>query len=171
MDDHDDHHEPLSEAAEDDERRAVSRRRFTLAEAIGRLGGGLMKGASPVTRKRQAELAVEQALERRLADPEGALSVVLLRRVKESESLLSVGYDQPLAALARLVEQLLGSEELLRGFVRQVDAEWGRMYLERPHFEQPGRAPDHDDPYTFASVRDALSRLLAELETQRNPAG
>ena len=146
------------------EREVRSRRKFSLAEAIGRAGGDLLKGASPVTHKRQAELEIEQYLERRLDDPEGALQLVLLRRVGESESLLTSGDREPLAALARVTERLLGSEERLRAFVRAIDAEWGRIYSERPYFEREGRPPHRKDPYTLASVRDALTRLLEALE-------
>ena len=146
------------------EREIRSRRKFSLAEAIGRAGGDLLKGASPVTRKRQAELQIEQFLERRLADSEGALRIVLLRRVSASERLVAAGYDQPLAVLAGVTGHLLESEERLEGFVRAVDAEWGRIYSERPHFELAGRPPDREDPYTRASVREALTRLLEALE-------
>ena len=66
-----------------------------------------MKGDSPVTHKRQAELEIEQYLESRLADVEGALLVVLLRQVRESETLLAESYDRPLVALARVTEHLL----------------------------------------------------------------
>jgi hypothetical protein len=139
-------------------------RKFSLAEAIGRLGGsGMLKGTSPVTPKRQAELEIEQYLESHLVDSAGALEVVLLRRVKESEMLLNKGYDQPLEVLALFCERILSSEGLLQDFVRDVDAEWGRIYLERPHFQQQGRPPDPEDPYTFSSVRAALSGLTAKL--------
>ncbi len=139
-------------------------RKFSLAEAIGRMGGGgLLKGASPVTRKRQAELEIERYLESHLVDAEGALEVVLLRRVRESEILFKAGYDEPLAALALFCERILSSEERLRDLVTEVDAEWGRIYLERPHFQKDGRSPDPEDPYTFSSVRITLSGLVAEL--------
>jgi hypothetical protein len=146
------------------ERDIRSDRKFSLAEAIGRIGGdGLLKGASPVTGKRQAELEIEQYLERHLVDAEGALEVVLLRRVRESEMLFKMGYDQPLTALVLFCERILSSEGLLRDFVRDVDAEWGRIYLERPHFQKNGLPPDSEDPYTFSSVRIALSGLMAKL--------
>lgn len=139
-------------------------RKFSLAEAIGRMGGsGVLKGASPVTRKRQAELEIERCLERHLVDSQGALEAVLLRRVRESELLLKAGYDQPLEVLAHFCARILGSEGLLQDFVRDVDAEWGRIYLQRPHFQKDGRPADPEDPYTFASVRVALSGLTAKL--------
>jgi hypothetical protein len=146
------------------ERQIRLGRKFTLAEAIGRIGGkSMLKGASPVTRKRQAEFEIEQYLESHLVDADGALEVVLLRRVRESEMLFKMGYDQPLNVLARFCERILGSEGLLRYFVNDVDVEWGRIYLQRPHFQKNGHPPDLEDPYTFSSVRIALFGLMAKL--------
>ena len=146
------------------EREALSGREFSLAEAIGRLGGGdLLKGASPVTRKRQVEVAIDLFLEEHLIDPEGALLIVLERRVEQSMSLTEASYDQPFAALAEMVEGILDRADGLRDFVTEVDAKWGRMYLERPHFQRAGRPPDSDDPYTFDSVRKTLESLLEAL--------
>ena len=65
--------------------------------------------------------------------------------------------------LADSVQHILGSEYLLKELVRQADVEWGRVFGERPHFEQEGRPPDPDDPYTAESVRTALSQLLGKL--------
>ena len=148
---------------EEIEREIRSRRKFSISEAIGRSAGDLLKGASPITRKQQAEFEVEEYLERHLSDPEGALAIVLLRSVTTSSTLLE-SYDEPLAALARVVEGLLASEERLERFVTRVDGEWGRMYSERPFFERPGQLPDADDPYTRDSVRSALSALAETLQ-------
>lgn len=153
------------------EREIRSERKFSLAAAIGQLGGGnLLKGASPVTRKQQAELEIKLFLEEHLADAEGALGVVLKRRVRDSETLLAAGYKQPLSALVQVTERILSSEERLQSFVNRVDAEWGRIYLERPHFQKAGQPPDRTDPYTFASVRFQLSRLLDELRSTSGTA-
>ena len=139
-------------------------RKFSLADAIGRIGGSdLLKGASPVTRKRQAALQIEQFLERHLVDSEGALLAVLLRRVRDSSSLMKSGYDEPLVALAIFCRRILGSEALLQSFVHEVDVEWGRMYDELPHFQREGRPPNSEDPYSFSSVRTSLSQLLEQL--------
>jgi len=152
------------------QREIRSERKFSLAEAIGRLGGsGLLKGTSPVTQKRQAELRIEQYLERHLTDSEGALEIVLLRHVRESDIFLEMNFSNPLAAIASYIVRVLDSEARLQSFVRAVDAEWGRMYLERPHFQKEGpvqkegQAPDPNDPYTFASVRKKLEQLLDTL--------
>ena len=145
------------------EREIRSQRKYSLAEAIGRAAGDLMKGASPVTQERQAELEVEQYLEAKLTDAEGALLPELRRRVLGSETLLGEGYERPLEALARVTRHLLAAEARLRRFVTRVDAEWGRIYSERPYFELEGRAPSPGDPYTVESVRAALVDLLVEL--------
>lgn len=146
------------------ERSVRSQRKFSLTEAIGRMGGsGLIKGESPVDRKRQAEAAIDTLLERYLVDAEGAMRRVLSRRVSESRRLIESSYTDPRSALSGYCERLLDAESRLEEFVTEVDAEWGRMYLERPYFQQPGQQPHPDDPYTFSSVRDSLSRLLERL--------
>lgn len=146
------------------EREILLERKFDLAEAIGRLGGsGLLKGDSPIPRKKQAEYEIEQYLEKHLIDSAGALESVLLRHVRGSDLFLHGDFDQPLQALRQIVTQLLESEQLLRDFVTEVDREWGRMYRERPHLEVVDQPPDPDDPYTVSSVTATLSGLLRTL--------
>lgn len=144
-------------------------RKFTLAEAIGRLGGpGMLKGVSPTTRKQQAEAVIEHVLEHHLISPAGALNAVLLRQVTESELLLS-HLDQPLQALLDHLKRILDSEYLLQELVRESDCEWGRIYGERPYFERPGKTPHEDDPYTIASVKTSLMQLLERLAAAKGP--
>jgi hypothetical protein len=141
------------------EREARADRKFSLSEAIGRMGGGdLMKGASPVTRQRQAALAIEDYLRRHLTDAGGVLGGVLLRQV--GESLLRADYDRPLAVLADYIRRVLGTDHLLEDLVREADVEWGRVFGERPYFQQAGRLSHPDDPYTIDSVRLTLSQLI-----------
>jgi hypothetical protein len=152
------------------EREIREGRKFTLAEAIGRLAGpGMMKGVSPATRKQQAEAAIETYLDRNLNTAAGALSVVLLRQVKQSELLLN-NLDQPLVVLAAWVQRVLDSDYRLAELVRQADVEWGRVYGERPHFEREGAPAHEDDPYTAASVRGTLSQLLQKLAAAEHPS-
>ena len=159
----DDHPKPSTEADAELEREVRADRQFSLAEAIGRLAGpGMMKGVSPVTRKEQAVAAIQEYLGRHLADAAGVLSGVLLRQVAESELLLGA-LDQPLVVLAGHVRQLLDSEYGLKELVREADVEWGRVFGERPCFEQDGAPPAPDDPYTVESVRTALTRLAGGL--------
>lgn len=147
------------------EREIRADRKFSLNEAIGRLaGGGFMKGASPVSRKRQAELEIDEYLRRELVDAGGALRRVLLRRL--GDSLLRGDYDQPLTVLAEHIPVVLASAHLLEEIVREADAEWGRVNDERPYFEQSGRPPHPDDPYTIDSVRRALLQLRETLASR-----
>ncbi|MEO2092320.1 MAG: hypothetical protein ABGY75_22935 [Gemmataceae bacterium] len=153
---------PRSEADAELERETRADRKFSLSEAIGRMAGpGMMKGVSPVTRKRQAEAAIEDFLRLNLTDAGGALRVVLLRGVSDSDLLLR-DYDHPLVVLASYARQVLGSDYRLQELVRQADVEWGRVTGERPHFERPGCPPDPDDPYTTESVRASLSHLIKD---------
>jgi hypothetical protein len=148
------------------EREVRADHKFSLAEAIGRMGGpGMMKGISPVTRKQQAEAAIRTCLGKHLPDSQGALTGTLLRQVGESAALLE-DMDRPLVVLARHVRSVLGSEYLLKELVREADAEWGRVFMERPHFEREGRPSDPNDPYTTESVRAALSHLLGTLNEE-----
>ena len=142
------------------EREIRKGRKFTLAEAIGRLAGpGAMKGESPVTRMQQAEIEIQFWLRSHLADAGGALHVVLHRHIKGSELLLK-NFDQPLFVLASYCQRVLESDYLLKELVRDADVEWGRVMGERPYFEEEGSPRHPDDPYTVESVRDALSGLL-----------
>lgn len=159
----DDHPKRRSEADAELERQIRSERKFTVAEAIGRMAGpGAMKGASPVDRRRQAAAAIQAYLGRHMADGTGPLSGVLLRQVAESELLLN-NLGEPLVVLACYVRQVLGSECGLKELVREADLEWGRVFGERPCFEKDGCPPAADDPYTLESVRAALSQLAGGL--------
>ena len=152
-----------SDADAELEREIRKERKFSLAEAIGRLGGpGMMKGVSPITRKQQGEAEIEDYLRRNLIDPGEALAVVLLRRVGESDLLLN-NLDHPLVVLAGYLHRVLNSEYLLKELVREADIEWGQMFSERPYFEKAGCPPHPDDPYTFELVRVTLCRLLEKL--------
>ena len=144
------------------ERETRTNRKFSLNEAIGRIAGGdFMKGGSPVTRTRKAELEIDEYLRGHLVDSGGVLRRVLLRHL--GESLLNREDDQPLATLTEYIGRILTSEELLEKFVREADAEWGRVHNERPYFQMPGRPPHSDDPYTIDSVRLALFQLREQL--------
>lgn len=144
------------------EREARMGRKFSLTDAIGQLAGGeFTKGGTPITRKRQAELELDEYLRRHLVDPGGVLKSVLSRHL--GETLLKRDYGQPLAALHEYVQCVLASTPFLEEFVREADAEWGRVHGERPYFQISGRPPHRDDPYTIDSVRLALLQLRQSL--------
>ena len=144
------------------EREIRAHRKFSLADALGQASGGeFMKGGSPVSRKRQAELEVDEYLRCHLVDPGGVLRIVLVRHL--GEGLINADYDQPLAALAAYISGVLRSQHLVEELVRDADAEWGRVQEERPYFQGHGCAPHPDDPYTIDSVRLSLVRLCETL--------
>ena len=98
-----------------------------------------------------------------VSDSSGALHTVLERRIKGSENIVGEHFDDPLTALEIIVAQMLSSDARLHELVRQVDAQWGQIMLERPHFQQPGEEPHPDDEHTHESVRAELEALLAKL--------
>jgi len=152
-----------SDADAELEREIRKERKFTLAEAIGRMAGpGAMKGESPIALMQQAGVEIENWLRLHLADAGGALQVALLRGVKESELLLN-NFDQPLIVLENYCQRVLSSDYLLEQLVRDADTEWGRVFGERPYFDKQGSPPHPDDPYTIDSVRSTLSALLQQL--------
>src|SRR5262249_55066433 len=117
----DDEHPERSDADAEMEREIRKERKFSLAEAIGRLAGpGEMKGESPVTRLQRADFEIDSWLGDHLTDAGGALRVVLHRHVKVSELLLN-NLDQPLVVLASYCQRALDSDYLLGELVREAD--------------------------------------------------
>ena len=148
------------------EREIRQGRKFTPQEAMARMAGpGAMKGASPVARSQQAEIEIGTWLGSNLADPDGALRIVLHRQLRGSQVLLD-NVDRPLVALAAFCRRILATDHLLQDIVREADVEWGRMMDERPRFEKAGVPAHPDDPYTLQSVRESLSAALARLPTE-----
>jgi hypothetical protein len=145
------------------ERDARRGRKFTLADAIGKEGASFFHGESPVPMLARATAGLCMFVAEHVSDSSGALHAVLERRIKGSETIVGAHFDDPLNALEIIVEQMLSSDARLFEIVRQVDAEWGRIMLERPHFQQPGEEPHPDDEHTHESVRAKLEGLLAKL--------
>ena len=153
-----------SEAEAEIEREIRQGRKFTAKDVLASLAGpGAMKGASPISPERQAEIEIDTWLGSNLSDQDGALRIVLRRRLKGSALLLD-NLDRPLFALAVHFRSLLADDYLLMEIVREADTEWGRAMDERPHFEREGAPPHPDDPYTVEGVRKRLSNALKRLE-------
>lgn len=125
-------------------------------------GPGAMKGASPVSPVQQAELEIGGWLRTNIAEPSGALRLLLDRQAKGSPLLIE-NLDRPLAALCGLCEEILGSDYRLAEFVREADVEWGRAVDQLPYFDRPGADRNPDDPYTIDSVRTALTDIVRKL--------
>ena len=153
-----------SEADAEIEREIRRERKFSLAEAIGRMAGpGALKGVSPVAQLQQAEAEIKNWLRIHLTDPAGGLELALNRSVKESE-LLAKNFEQPLRVLEDYCQKILDSSFLLEELVRQADVEWGQLFDRRPYFETDGAPAHPDDPYTIESVRRKLSDLIEQLK-------
>jgi hypothetical protein len=166
----DDAKKQRSEADAELEREIRDGRTFSIAEAIGRMAGsGAMKGASPVSRTRQAALEVEDWLGRNVSAASAELQAVLLRHVEGSELLLH-DFEQPLTVLANSCQRILDSDYLLKEVVREADVEWGHVQQERPIFEREGSPPNPDDPYTLESVRKTLGSIIAKLAAKDTTA-
>lgn len=141
------------------EQEIRSQRKFSMAEAIGRSGGGLMKGGSPVARLHQVQFECKHLLEEHLSDSEGALKLILHRRIENAELLFSDYLDDAAGGLLAILSSILRNEITLADFVRDVDVKWGRLYGERPRFDIPGEPPAKDDPYTLDGVKETLEEL------------
>ncbi|MBL8824073.1 MAG: hypothetical protein JNJ77_15910 [Planctomycetia bacterium] len=151
--------------AEELEKEIRRGRKFTIAEAIGRMAGpGMMKGVSPISGKQQADAIIEDVINRLLVDNQGALKSVIIRQLKASSQLLT-RFHEPIQVLQDVLQHLLHSEYHLKELVRDADVEWGQMNDVRPHFEREGFPPDPDDPYTFESVKKTLESLLKEISS------
>ncbi|QIK96752.1 hypothetical protein G7076_10170 [Sphingomonas sp. HDW15A] len=145
------------------EREIRQGRKFNPQDALAKMAGpGAMKGASPVSPVRQAELEIGTWLKLHVPDTPGALQLLLHRQVKGSPRLLE-DLDHPLAALRIVCEEILASEYRLAELVREADMEWGRAVDERPHFDRPCAKPDPDDPYTLEGVRQLLTDIVGKL--------
>lgn len=146
-----------------EENEILKDRKFSMAEAIGRAGAGILKGASPIPLTKQALMDLQSILESRLQDPDGSLMETLVLRLSQDLPLLDKHRDHPVEALRELLNKLLSSESALLTLVRDTDARWGRDYQERPRFNFPGKPDAADDPYTPESVRETLEKLLSQL--------
>ena len=159
----DDKNKQPSEADEQLQREIRKGRKFTVAEAIGRMAGpGAMKGISPVTLQQQAAVEIENWLRQHMPAGNGELEVVLLRHIKASELLLR-HFEKPLFVLSAYCQMILDSDYRLQELVRETDVEWGRVQCEKPHFEQEGLPPHPDDPCTFESTRKTLAGIIERL--------
>jgi hypothetical protein len=138
-------------------------RKFSLSDAIGRAGGGNLKGASPIPRSRQALMDLENLLSNGLYDPAGSLVGTLVARLNDNLPLLDKHLDAPVGALREMLSAVLSSDSQLQALVRDTDARWGRDYQEKPRFNRPGQPDAPDDPYTPDSVREALGNFLNQL--------
>ena len=157
---------------EDDIQREINlQQKFSVTGVIGRQSGGAMKGASPVSRLSQVTVEIIQFIDHHLSDPSGALKSVLNRTVKANEVTIDHNLHEPILALREIIRPILENNSILYEFVRQVDVQWGQIFNERPHFQEPGQEPHPDDEYTHESVRKTLMDLMGLIDATINGKG
>jgi len=144
-------------------------RKFSIADAIGQEAGNFMKGASPVPRLVQVKTEIAALLRDYIKDDAGALLPVLQNWITTDERRISRHLNAPAIAVQEALEAILKSPDTLYELVRQADAQWGKMYDERPYFQRPGQAPHPEDEYTHESVRQVLTNGLRELAIHDSP--
>ncbi|MGL1936721.1 MAG: hypothetical protein OCD01_16955 [Fibrobacterales bacterium] len=138
----------------------------SLASAFSEEGSDFLNGGSPVPLILQAETAIANYINNEVKDSCGALRATLQTRIKRKQSVIAEHIDNPLVVLKNMVVLFLENEPLLFDFVREVDACYGKMYQERPHFQVPGGKAHPDDEYTHESVRKSLETIQATLQAQ-----
>ena len=144
------------------EQEIRAQRRFSLAEAIGREGGGFMKGESAIPRPLRAITAINRFIAAHLSDPNGALSTTLQSWAKE-DIRVSRHLDAPLTALAQILESLLSEPTTFQEFFRQVAIAQSKLTGDRPYFQKAGQSPHPDAQYSYAIVQSQLRDLLQSL--------
>lgn len=144
------------------QRDILKGRKFSLADLIGKEGGGFLKGESPVPKIIQLKTEIKLFISNNLKDLSGALQAVLNEQVNTEDEKISSHQEKPLTALKLIIEDIIDNENIYHLFVKQVDLKWGQMNGERPHFQLPGQTAHPDDEYTHESVK---KQLLDFLET------
>lgn len=143
-------------------------RKFSLTEAIGREGGGFLKGSqAAIPRPLRAVAAIHHWLDQNLSDPNGAL-LTCLKEWTKNDVRIGQYLDAPLLALRLIVSDILTSPEILYEFSRQVAIEWGHINGERPRFQRPNTAAHGDVAYSHQDVRDLLTKLIAQFPPTPN---
>ena len=137
-------------------------RKFSLAEVISREGADFLKGESTIPRPLRAIAQINLFINQHLEDPDGALEVVLKRWI-QTDSRINQHLDTPLIALEKILTSIVSSELILHEFSRQVNAQWGEIYCERPYFQVPGQRLHPKTVYSYASVYKALETLIEVL--------
>lgn len=143
-----------------------SRRKFSMAEAIGREGGHFMKGHNPVPAIDQLVAALNDFIRENIRDTSGMLLSVLQERVKNQSLALSEHAEKPFSFLHGLIRSYLDHPERLYELTRQTDTRWGQLSGEKPHFQKPGAPPHPDDEYSHGSVTAKLKNLLEVIESR-----
>ncbi|NJL87964.1 MAG: hypothetical protein HC886_21480 [Leptolyngbyaceae cyanobacterium SM1_1_3] len=150
------------EELRDLQREILAGRPFSLAEAIGREGGNFLKGECLVPKPLRAIAEINLFIDQHLCDQLGALQQVLQAWVK-TDICISQHFEAPLEALEKILASILESPYTFNEFSRQVNAQWGKLYDEIPHFQLLGQPPHPETAYPHALLRQRLAELQAAL--------
>ncbi|CAN5611822.1 hypothetical protein BH23CYA1_BH23CYA1_17780 [soil metagenome] len=153
---------PLPALSNADLQREIrAERKFSLAEAISREGGGFMKGESTIPRPLRATTEIKQFITTHL-EPAGAISTTL-QTWASSDIRLSRQLDTPLVALSEIIASILAEPTTLSEFARQVAIAHSQLTGDRPQFHRPGQPPDPTAAHTHLSIRAALLSLHQQI--------
>ena len=147
------------------QRDALQGRKFSLAELIGREGGGFLKGESPVPKMVQLKAELCIFIKNHLHDSSGALQAVLQDLVDAEDEKISANKGNPLTALFLMIQEIIENDNFYYEFVKKVDLKYGQIYGERPHFQSPGQPAHPEDEYTHDSVKAQLNNFLKVIQT------
>lgn len=145
--------------------RELRGRAFTLADAIGKAGAGLLKGGDAVPRPLRAQALLDGFIEQHLRDSPGALRVVLKQLVRE-DMRISRNFDAPMVAWEMILRELIAESEILYELARRVAMICGELYGERPYFQMPEREPHPDAEYDHDGIRATLADLVNRMRVR-----
>ncbi len=145
--------------------RELRGRPFTLADAIGKAGAGLLKGDAAVPRPLRARALLDGFVDSHLVDGPGALRIVLKQVVRE-DLRVSRSFDVPMVAFEGILREVVAEPEVLYELARRVAVVWGELYGERPYFQVPGGEAHPDAEYCHGSVREALAGLVCRVRVR-----
>jgi hypothetical protein len=146
------------------QREILRERKFSLAEAIGREGGSLIKGHSPIPPLEQAIAEINLFIRNNLDDPSMALTRVLQKNVRNDRITIAESIDRPYVYLHRLVQSHIDNTHLFYELAREANFKWGQLHNERPRFQKPGEQPHPDIEYSHETVRHKLIDLLQKIK-------
>lgn len=144
-------------------REIRAQRKFTIAEAIGREGSGLMKGESAIPRPLRAIAQMNQFITQHTCDPSSCVITVLQTWAKE-DIRVSRYLDNPLVALIQILESLLNEPATFQEFCRQVAIAQSQITGDRPQFQKHNHPPNPNAIYTHESVKQQLLELLCKAQ-------
>lgn len=154
------------------QREIREQRKFSLAEAIGREGGSLLKGESTIPRPLRAITEINQFITTHMSDPTSALTTTLQAWAGD-DIRVSRQLDTPLVALAQMVESILTQPTMLCEFARQVAIAHSQLTGDDIVFPSPIRPRQllnqlpREPAYPCTAISSELSTLLEQLQNHQ----